>query len=85
MAKRPEDGKDRASCQSGGAPALRPGAIAHSPGREVPCFLPISILIWFLSGSMSQPWEPTWLPHDSLMPSGTEAWVSVCACLAFIN
>ena len=27
-------GKDRASCQSGGAPALRPGARAQSPGRE---------------------------------------------------
>ena len=27
-------GKDRASCQSGGAPALRPGAIAQGPGRE---------------------------------------------------
>ena len=27
-------GKDRASCQSGGALALRPGAIAPSPGRE---------------------------------------------------
>ena len=26
--------QDRASCQSGGAPALRPGAIAQSPGRE---------------------------------------------------
>ena len=26
--------KDRASCQSGGAPALRPGALAQSPGRE---------------------------------------------------
>ena len=24
----------RASCQSGGAPALRPGAITQSPGRE---------------------------------------------------
>ena len=30
----PVTGKDRASCQSGGAPALRPGAIAQSPGRE---------------------------------------------------
>ena len=30
----PHTGKDRASCQSGGAPALRPGAIAQSPGRE---------------------------------------------------
>ena len=27
-------GKDRASCQSGGAPALPPGAVAQSPGRE---------------------------------------------------
>ena len=26
-------GKDRASCQSGGAPALRPGAVAQSAGR----------------------------------------------------
>ena len=26
--------RKRASCQSGGAPALRPGAIAQSPGRE---------------------------------------------------
>ena len=25
----PVTGKDRASCQSGGAPALRPGAVAH--------------------------------------------------------
>ena len=33
---RPLTGKDRASCQSGGAPALRPGAVAQSPGREVP-------------------------------------------------
>ena len=31
---RPVTGKDRAICQSGGAPALRPGAIAQSPGRE---------------------------------------------------
>ena len=30
----PVTGKDQASCQSGGAPALRPGAIAQSPGRE---------------------------------------------------
>ena len=30
----PVTGKDRASCQSGGAPALRPGAVAQSPGRE---------------------------------------------------
>ena len=27
-------GKDRASCQSGGAPALRLGVVAQSPGRE---------------------------------------------------
>ena len=26
--------KDRASCRIGGAPALRPGAVAQSPGRE---------------------------------------------------
>ena len=31
---RPVSGKDRASCQSGGGPALRPGAVAQSPGRE---------------------------------------------------
>ena len=30
----PVTGKDRASCQSGGAPALRPGARAQSPDRE---------------------------------------------------
>ena len=30
----PVTGKDRARCQSGGAPALRPGAIAQSPSRE---------------------------------------------------
>ena len=30
----PVTGEDRVSCQSGGAPALRPGAIAQSPGRE---------------------------------------------------
>ena len=30
----PVTGKGRASCQSGGAPALHPGAIAQSPGRE---------------------------------------------------
>ena len=30
----PATGKDRASCQSGGAPAVRPGAVAQSPGRE---------------------------------------------------
>ena len=36
----PVTGKDRASCQSGGAPALRPGAIAQSPGRDTPVFLP---------------------------------------------
>ena len=30
----PVTGKDRASCQSRGAPALRPGAVAQSPGRE---------------------------------------------------
>ena len=33
MATHSSAGKDRASCQSGGAPALRPGAIAQSPGR----------------------------------------------------
>ena len=31
---RPVTGKDRAGCQSGGAPALRPGAVAQNPGRE---------------------------------------------------
>ena len=30
----PVTGKDRASCQSGGAPAVRPGEVAQSPGRE---------------------------------------------------
>ena len=30
----PVTGKDRPSCQSGGAPAVRPGAVAQSPGRE---------------------------------------------------
>ena len=37
-------GKDRASCQSGGAPALRPGAIAQSPGREAALCYPLLLL-----------------------------------------
>ena len=31
---RPVTGKDRASCQSGGAPGVRPGAVAQSPSQE---------------------------------------------------
>ena len=36
-------GKDRASCQSGGAPALRPGAVAKIYG-----FLTVTIIYMFL-------------------------------------
>ena len=43
----PVTGKDRASCQSGGAPALRPGARAQSPGRE-------AALAW---ASLAQRWK----------------------------
>ena len=31
----PVTGKDRASCQSGGAPAVRPGAVAQSPAERL--------------------------------------------------
>ena len=50
-------GKDRASCQSGGAPALCPGAVAQSPGREAFYALEkamathSSILAWRIPGT----------------------------------